>query len=103
MKEIAKQGQFAKSILGGSLEDKQHVDNGMPGPGAYQVHPLHSIPGFTFADLDKKTVARTTDTDIKKRQRTLDVGPLSYSPMNPSWSRTDNLKDGKHSIGNAVR
>lgn len=53
MKEIGKIGHLSKSILGGSLEEKGHVDNGMPGPGAYQLRPLHSIPGFVLADLDK--------------------------------------------------
>jgi len=36
----------AKSFLGGPLEQKQNLDNGVPGPGHYNSKPLHSVPGF---------------------------------------------------------
>lgn len=53
MKEIGKQLHLAKSILGGSLEEKQHVDNGMPGPGAYNAIPPYTIPSYIMINLDK--------------------------------------------------
>jgi len=36
MKEMKSQLYLAKSMLGGSGEDKALVDNGNPGPAAYQ-------------------------------------------------------------------
>lgn len=34
------QMQYAKSMLGGSLEDKPLEDNGNPGPDAYEQNPI---------------------------------------------------------------
>jgi len=39
---------LAKSMLGGSLDEKKLFDNGNPGPDAYQQNPIHSIPGFVI-------------------------------------------------------
>ena len=39
---------LAKSILGGTLEDKKLQDNGVPGPDAYEQNRIHSIPGFVI-------------------------------------------------------
>ena len=37
MKEMSKQMTLAKSMLGGSTEEKALPDNGNPGPDAYQL------------------------------------------------------------------
>jgi len=42
------QMHLAKSMLGGSLDEKKIPDNGNPGPDAYQQNPIHSIPGFVI-------------------------------------------------------
>lgn len=99
--DIAREAKLAKSILGGSIEPKRPFDNGNPGPGAYTNNPNHSIPSFVIFDLEKLTKPRRDDKEREVRQRTVDVGPLSYSPRNPSLYRTDNLK--KNSIGNSLR
>ena len=52
-------------------------------------------------DLEKLTKPRRGEVDRERRQRTIDVGPLSYSPRNPALYRTDNLR--KESIGNSLR
>ena len=36
----------AKSILGGSIEAKGIIDNGVPGPGSYDAKHIFPIPGF---------------------------------------------------------
>lgn len=36
----------AKSMLGGSKDPKQILDNGVPGPGQYNPKPTDTIPGF---------------------------------------------------------
>ena len=89
----------AKSILGGPLEDKQLLDNGMPGPGAYNANPIHSVPGFVL--VPAANTAKRDGADLEKMERTRDVGPHSYQPKNPNLARTDNLK--KNSIGGALR
>lgn len=67
-KEDGVPGHLAKSILGGSLDARDHVDNGVPGPGAYHSRTLHSIPGFVMVDPDKQTTSpRTSEADIQKR------------------------------------
>ena len=85
--------------MGGSLEPKSPRDSGFPGPGSYNKGPLSTVPGFMIFDLDKHTKPRRSDLDRERRQRTIDVGPLSYSPKHVSLYRTDNLK--KNSIGNS--
>lgn len=93
------QMRLAKSILGGSPKGKELVDNGMPGPGAYNQHAIHSIPGFVIVQANN--AAKRDAADVEKMAKTRDVGPHSYNPKNPSLAKTDNLK--KNSIGNALR
>jgi len=45
----------AKKILGGSLKPPQLVEDGVPGPGNYEVQVTPSIPGFKLSnDPDEK-------------------------------------------------
>lgn len=53
---------LAKSILGGTLEDKPLIDNGLPGPDAYHLNPIHSIPGFVIKP-DTSTVKKEEDRE----------------------------------------
>ena len=41
-----KQEGPAKSFLGGALEEKDKIDNGVPGPGHYNPKELEHPPGF---------------------------------------------------------
>ena len=99
--EISKNGYLAKSMLGGSPDEKAAIDNGFPGPGAYnKVSPLHTVPGIVM--INKRMSRKFVNAkDEEERLLMLDVGPHSYSPNKPSWSRTDFLK--KYTIGNSVR
>jgi hypothetical protein len=45
-KDLKNQMTLAKSMLGGSTEDKPLPDNGNPGPAAYKQNPINAIPGF---------------------------------------------------------
>ena len=60
--EMANQGHLAKSMLGGSLDEKKLPDNGVPGPDAYQQNPIHSIPGFVIMQ-DAHKVKKEEDKD----------------------------------------
>ena len=39
---------LAKSILGGSIEEKVQTDDGVPGPGQYNQIPKRNVPGFVI-------------------------------------------------------
>lgn len=41
-----KQEGPAKSFLGGALDQKEKIDNGVPGPGNYNAKHSTTIPGF---------------------------------------------------------
>lgn len=86
-------------MLGGSTEEKPFPDNGNPGPAAYKQIEQNSIPCFKIVQHTKNV--KRSNEDIAKMEKTKDVGPLSYSPRNPSLYRSDHLK--KNSIGNATR
>jgi hypothetical protein len=47
-REMGTNMQYAKSMLGGSLEDKPLEESDTPGPNAYDQNPLHSIAGFVI-------------------------------------------------------
>ena len=68
---------LAKSMLGGSMEDKALPDNGNPGPDAYQLpatypdypgpaayqqNRIHSIPGFIL--VNPTNAAKRNNADI---------------------------------------
>ena len=49
-----KQEGTAKSFLGGPLEQKVNLDNGVPGPGYYKPAVLQSIPGFRIVPHEQR-------------------------------------------------
>ena len=53
---------LAKSILGGSTEDKKLEYNGVPGPDTYEQNRIHSIPGFVIMQ-DSSKVKKEEDKD----------------------------------------
>ena len=62
MKEMKDQAHLAKSMLGGSTTAKPTLDNGVPGPNAYQQNPIYSIPGFVIKqDIAKVKVEEDKD------------------------------------------
>lgn len=65
--DMAMEGKFAKSILGGAIEGSKPVDNGNPGPGAHNLNPLNSIPGFIMFDLNKITKPWRNEADRERR------------------------------------
>ena len=67
MKEMKNQMSLAKSMLGGSLEEKPLPDNGNPGPAAYQQNPIHSIPSFKI--IPPGNAAKRNNDDIKKMEK----------------------------------
>ena len=76
---------LAKSMLGGSIEEKPPVNNGNPAPNAYNLNPLDSIPGFVIKP----------DTHPNKREEDKNkepVGPQRYEPHNPNHKKSDHLK-----------
>ena len=62
---------LAKSMLGGSMEDKKLPDNGVPGPDAYEQNKINSIPGFVIMQ-DTSKVKKEEDKDKEP------VGPQLY-------------------------
>ena len=88
------QMKLAKLMLGGSLEEQKIKDNGNPGPDAYSINPIHSIPGFVIKNPESKSYK---EVDKSKEP----VGPQKYNPYNPNHLRSDHLK--KTSIGRAER
>lgn len=88
---------LGKSMLGGSLEQREDEGNGNPGPDAYQQNPIHSIPGFVIKqDTNKVRVEEDKSKDP--------IGPQKYNPVNPTHKRSDQLKGaGATSIGHAKR
>lgn len=79
-KEMKDDMHLAKSMLGGKLEEKQLVDNGVPGPATYQnilvEDKLKSIPGFKIMQDTSKS--KTKDEDKNRPP----VGPEKYNPEN---------------------
>jgi hypothetical protein len=80
-KEMKDDMKYAKSMLGGSLKEKELVDNGVPGPDAYQIGPTHKIPGFVIVQETSKS---RKQEDLSK----IPVGPQRYDPQNPALKQT---------------
>jgi hypothetical protein len=63
---------LAKSMLGGTLEEKPLPDNGNPGPDAYQQNPIYSVPGFVI----KQNIGGRRLEEEKREP----LGPERYHP-----------------------
>lgn len=76
-----KQEGTAKSFLGGPLEQKYNVDNGVPGPGSYNAKDLESVPGFRIVPHQKK---EGEDHSGDEKGDNIPVGPQKYNPNHPA-------------------
>jgi hypothetical protein len=81
---------FAMTFKGTSVADLKQNNTGVPQPGTYDITYPYSIPGFKI----KPDTEKSKKVDDKSKPS---IGPQTYNPINPTWSRTDNLK--KNSIG----
>jgi hypothetical protein len=77
-----KQEGTAKSILGGSLDAKGIIDNGVPGPGSYNAKHAFSLPGFKIMPRQEKEEEDLSDEAQAMAQQP--VGPQRYNPVNPT-------------------
>jgi len=87
---------LAKSMLGGSIEEKKLPDNGVPGPDAYQQNPIHSIPSF-------KIMHDTTRVKKEEDKNKEPVGPQRYDIKRYPEAVKPKYFDEVQSIGNAKR
>lgn len=91
---MAESNYLAKSILGGALHPVSKKDDDVPGPAAYTLNPIHTIPGFVIKPADSKS--------LKEVDKSKDpVGPQRYNPVNPNHKKSDHNHKG--TIGNAER
>lgn len=96
MKGMAGQLHLAKSILGGSKDQKADKVNNFPGPAQYSNFPTPAIPGFVIAlpqGKSLKEVGKVKDP----------VGPQKYNPVNPNHHRTDGKDKPITTFGTAIR
>ena len=68
---------LAKSMLGGSKDPKQILDNGVPGPGQYNPKPTDTVPGFKIVAHQKDDSKNNQDD---KNPNNPPVGPQKYDP-----------------------
>ena len=78
MRKNEKKEGYEYSFKGGPLEQKQILDNGVPGPGAYNGKIRDAIPGFRIVQDTEKS---HHDGDDKDGQG---VGPQRYDPQYPA-------------------
>ena len=78
-----KQEGPAKSFLGGALDKKEKIDNGVPGPGNYNARPNFSIPGFRIVARQEKEDEHNDDQNLNSA-----VGPQKYNPFHPAHTTT---------------
>jgi hypothetical protein len=57
--------------LGGPLEQKYNLDNGVPGPGHYNAKDMGSVPGFRIVPHQQKE----RDDSVGKDKESEPVGP----------------------------
>ena len=65
--EMSKRMNQARSILGGSIEDKPLKDNGVPGPGTYMGKPITTISGFVIMQANNRARRDATNIEMMKR------------------------------------
>lgn len=70
----------------GGRNENEKLDNGVPGPGQYDMDPRYPVPGFVIVPHTNKRKSDDDDDDEDKRREP--VGPQKYEPAFPAHTST---------------